>query len=204
LFVGKWEGKGGYWRLLIWSSISLDPRGFFSPSNSTQTKNFEIVFLHRKGIIINFIIYFNNILCNGGKIVIFYFFLENKFSLYFFLVFNYFTFDLFITISFLIFIYFCNTFLVFLFFYTFFFKYILFSIFYILNIYYSILGLFIPFFLFLSLFFCNLFLNFFIYNFFWKISIQRLRKYCFTVTIATLFHSSATLIISLRSYIFFY
>jgi hypothetical protein len=37
---------------------------------------------------------------------------------------------------------------------------------------------------------------------FWKISIQRLRKWCFTVAIAILFHSSVILKISLRFYMF--
>ena len=64
-------------------------------------------------------------------------------------------------------------------------------------------------FLFLSLLFCNLFYNFFLYTsfflytfVFWKISIQKLRKWCFTIAIAKLFYSSTTLKISLRSYMF--
>ena len=80
-------------------------------------------------------------------------------------------------------------------------KKILFSIFYTLNIYHSTLDLFIPFFCFYLYSFVNK-KSIIILHFFCKIIIQRLRKWCFTITIATLFHSFAMLKISLKSYIF--
>ena len=47
------------------------------------------------------------------------------------------------------------------------------------------------------------FFNIFLYTFcFWKFILHWLRKWCFIVAIATLFYFSATLKISLRSYIF--
>ena len=70
-------------------------------------------------------------------------------------------------------------------------------IFYTLNIFHFTLGLFISFFLFLSLFF-----YFFSLYFFLKTSYTKIKKWCFIVVIATLFHFSTTLKIILRSYIF--
>jgi hypothetical protein len=94
-------------------------------------------------------------------------------------------------------LFFCHIlFLIFPFFFLNFFfekKYYVF-IFYALNIYHSVYTW--------SIYIILLFLFLFFFNFFWKIIIRRLRKWCFTVTILILLYSSITLKISLRSYMF--
>jgi hypothetical protein len=50
--------------------------------------------------------------------------------------------------------------------------------------------------------FCSYLYFFSLYFFFWKIIIQRLKKWCFIIVIATSFHFSTTLKIILRSYMF--
>jgi len=146
--------------------------------------------------IIDFAIFFYY---SGGKII---YFLKNQVFLIFFSLyiwyFNHFTLGLFITI-FLLSLFFIYFFSFSLFSPYIFFEKNIFFIFYTLNIYHS--GLFIQFFMFLSLFFCNLFLVFFLYTL-KKIIIRRVRKWYFTVAIVILFHSSATLKISLISFMF--